>query len=143
MQTFLPYPDFTQTAKTLDSRRLGKERIEAMQILTILTGLNQSKAWVNHPAVKMWRGYEVALSHYVYAICDEWTSKGYKDTCKAKVQDIMATHYVDRPLIMPPWLGRKDFHRSHQSNLLRKKYEWYSQFFKDVPSCLPYVWPKP
>lgn len=143
MQTFLPYPDFAQTARCLDVRRHGKMRVEGMQILQTLTGLNKSNAWANHPAVKMWRGYEIALAHYVYALCDEWTGKGYKDTCKGKVQDIIATHYAGQPLVMPPWLGRYDFHRSHRSNLLRKNYDWYSKYFRDVPTSLPYVWPKP
>ena len=32
MQTFLPYPDFWVSAKMLDDKRLGKQRVEAMQI---------------------------------------------------------------------------------------------------------------
>ena len=67
MQTFLPYADFKETAKCLDMKRLGKMRVEAMQILMVLTGLNKGKAWTNHPAVKMWRGYEAALAEYSYA----------------------------------------------------------------------------
>ena len=33
MQTFLPYPDFRQSAACLDYRRLGKQRVEGVQIL--------------------------------------------------------------------------------------------------------------
>ena len=33
MQTFLPYPDFKKSLQTLDYRRLGKQRIEAYQII--------------------------------------------------------------------------------------------------------------
>jgi Pyrimidine dimer DNA glycosylase len=36
MQTFLPYPDFVACARVLDSRRLGKQRVEALQILRAL-----------------------------------------------------------------------------------------------------------
>ena len=36
VQTFLPYPDFTQTARVLDWRRLGKQRAEALTILRCL-----------------------------------------------------------------------------------------------------------
>jgi len=35
MQTFLPFPDFAESAKCLDNRRLGKQRVEAKQILRI------------------------------------------------------------------------------------------------------------
>jgi len=140
MQTFMPYQDFAKTAKCLDLKRLGKQRVEAMQILMVLTGLNKSKAWTNHPAVKMWRGYEGALSEYAHAICDEWIQHGYKDTCKDKIDQMMEKYYSNKPTIMPSWVGSEDFHKSHQSNLLRKKPEHYSKFFT-CPNNLPYVWP--
>lgn len=35
MQTFLCYPDFNKSAQVLDYRRLGKQRVEAWQILQI------------------------------------------------------------------------------------------------------------
>jgi hypothetical protein len=37
MQTFLPYPDFGATAAVLDARRLGKQRVETVQVLRALT----------------------------------------------------------------------------------------------------------
>ena len=33
MQTFLPYADFERSAKSLDYKRLGKQRVEAMQLI--------------------------------------------------------------------------------------------------------------
>lgn len=80
MQTFLPFEDFTECAKVLDYRRLGKQRIESCQILNTLAG--NSKGWINHPAVKMWRGYENVLIKYNLAICKEWVAKGYKELDK-------------------------------------------------------------
>ncbi len=38
MQTFLPYTDFKQSARCLDYKRLGKQRLEARTILNILEG---------------------------------------------------------------------------------------------------------
>ena len=141
MQTFLPYPDFKKTAQCLDMKRLGKMRVEGMQILMVLTDLNITKAWVNHPAVKMWRGYELALAEYVYALCDEWTSHGYKDTCKEKVKGIIRIYHSEKKLIMPLWLGREDFHMAHRSNLIRKSRGWYLKHFGEIPNDLPYIWP--
>lgn len=37
MQTFLPYANFEASAKVLDYKRLGKQRVEAKQILEINT----------------------------------------------------------------------------------------------------------
>lgn len=38
MQTFLPYPNFIGSAKVLDVRRLGKQRVENLQIMQTLLG---------------------------------------------------------------------------------------------------------
>ena len=78
MQTFLPYPSFTKSAACLDSRRLGKQRVEAKQIYLALT--KPGYGWQNHPAVKMWRGYEPALLSYGIIVCYEWVNRGFKDT---------------------------------------------------------------
>lgn len=135
MQTFLPYSNFEQTAAVLDRQRLGKQRVEALQILSVLSG--QTSAWGKHPAVLMWKGYEGCLKEYGIAICKAWTKLGYADTCRQKIGTIYPKNWVDEP----PWLGDPDFHRSHQSNLVRKNPDHYRQFFPDVPDDLPYIWP--
>jgi hypothetical protein len=33
VQTFLPYADFAESARVLDRARLGKQRVEALQVL--------------------------------------------------------------------------------------------------------------
>jgi len=141
MQTFMPYPDFKETASSLDMKRLGKQRVEAMQILQVLAGMNKTKAWTNHPAVKMWHGYEAALAQYAYAICDEWIGRGYKDTCKEKIKEIIKSKYGKAEVVLPRWIGNNAFHRSHKSNLIRKKPEWYEKMFGKMPNDLPYIWP--
>lgn len=40
MQTFLPFPDFEESAYALDPRRLGKQRVENLQIMQALFGMN-------------------------------------------------------------------------------------------------------
>jgi hypothetical protein len=131
VQTFLPYPDFQKSASVLDYRRLGKQRVEAFQILkTLETG---RKGWANHPAVQMWKGYNVALGVYMNAMIREWIKRGYKNTML--FAEILA---VPR---MPPWLGNEQLHSSHRSNLLRKDFSWYSQFNWPEPANLAYVWP--
>lgn len=132
VNTFLPYPDFVKSAKALDNKRLGKQRVEAWQILSALRG--QTKGWVNHPATKMWRGHEKLLCEYGIAICDEWISRGYKDTMRER---FIAIHSTFPDCEIPIWLGNDDFHRSHQSNLKRKDSTHY-QF--NVPDDLNYLW---
>jgi hypothetical protein len=136
MQTFIPYSNFSKSAKCLDNKRLGKQRVECYQILKALS--NPSYGWQNHPAVKMWRGYENALVIYGLAICNEWKKRGFKDTCYDKIIEFADT---TKKIINPSFIGRQDFHRSHKSKLLSKNPEHYSQFNWKVPNNLEYVWP--
>lgn len=133
MQTFLPYPDFKKSVEVLDYRRLGKQRVETYQVLNILLDRTESKGWRNHPVTRMWRGFEEALKLYQNFTITEWVSRGYKNNMSFEVVD------MDN-LVFPFWLGHGGIHRSHRSNLLRKDFEYYSQFFDD-PDDLEYVWP--
>ena len=118
-------------------KRLGKQRVEAYQLLLIMLDKNK-KGWRNHPAFKMWDGYDMALIEYALSICKEWISRGYKDTLTEKFLDIASR---SKNGSYPDWLGREDFHASHRSNLLRKNPEWYSRFGWTEPDNLPYIWP--
>lgn len=129
MQTFLPYDSFVKSAQVLDWRRLGKQRVEAMQILK---ALETGKGWIHHPITKMWRGYENSLKVYMTVMIEEWIERGYNNTMK--FPDILDT------IEHPPWLGNEKFHASHRSNLLRKDFEYYSQFGWTENNSLPYLW---
>lgn len=140
MQTFLPYPSFIVSARVLDNKRLGKQRVECKQILKALRGEydrpDQVGAWVNHPATKMWRGFEDALCVYGVSCCAVWRKRGYDDSL---MQYFIAG--CTGGMSLPPWLGNEEFHASHRSNLLRKDPEWYGQFGWAESKNLPYVWP--
>lgn len=134
MQTFLPYADFVESAKCLDYRRLGKQRVEAYQIINILTGKTAKKGWINHPAVLMWKGYENALKQYCNCCINEWIKKGYKNNMQ------LYTLY-SKDILYPFWLGKYEFHSSHRSNLLRKDFTHYSKFGWTEDSNISYYWP--
>lgn len=135
MQTFLPYPSFSVSARVLDNKRLGKQRVEAKQIYLSLT--ETTYGWKNHPAVKMWRGHESSLAEYGWHICEEWIKRGFNDTLSPWFRD----RYFGGS--DPKWIGNHDFHRSHQSNLIRKDPTFYLPKFPNIPSDLPYIWPTP
>lgn len=140
MQTFLPYPDYNASARVLDRQRLGKQRMETMQIMSaLMTG----KGWVSHPATLMWRRYEWALLQYQRAICNEWIERGYKDTCYEKTESLYIRYRNwTEERIWPYWTGDEAFHLSHKSNLMRKDRAYYSQFFPGIPDFMDYVWPE-
>ena len=51
MQTFLPVTDFEESARLLDSPRLGKQRVETLQVLLALE--LPEYGWHSHPVVTM------------------------------------------------------------------------------------------
>lgn len=94
----------------------------------------------NHPIVKMWKGYEIALLFYGIVICFEWRKRGYKDTMLVRFIQQLICCYNFRILKIPKWLGKYKFHSSHKSNLLRKDKKYYSKFKWKVKDNLSYYW---
>jgi hypothetical protein len=149
MQTFLPCPGFVDSARLLDTKRLGKQRAETIQVLRALTV--PGYGWRHHPAAAMWAGYEEALVRYGLDICDAWCQQGRADTCAATLAaDLTTTTGIATVRTqdalgaagdVPPWLGEPGFHLSHQSALVRKDPAHYRPLFPLVPDDLPYVWP--
>lgn len=143
----MPYPNFIETARCLDVRRLGKQRIEAAQILRTLgiegvllsppqpKPLDKKQAWANHPAVRMWVGYEGCLKYYYNKVCQEWVRRGYQ-------QNMGFFDIEPLEIIWPSWLGNEDFHSRHRASLLYKNYEWYSQFGWTETPKIDYLWPR-
>jgi hypothetical protein len=150
VQTFLPYADFERSARALDLRRLGKQRVEAIQVIRGLTV--SGYGWRHHPAVKMWRGCEEALGRYGLTCAQVWVELGHADTTAATIAADLAAAGVTgirsqadlaEARALPAWLGDEAFHRSHRSALVRKDPGHYRERFPGVPDDLPYVWPSP
>lgn len=76
MQTFLPYPDFKKSLQALDYRRLGKQRVEAYQIIRFLKATSQSKVYRG--------GKEEATQTYspIRRGADDATNKGKRMNAK-------------------------------------------------------------
>jgi hypothetical protein len=151
VQTFLPFPDFARSVAVLDSRRLGKQRAETIQVLRSITVPDYG--WRHHPAAKMWWGYAEALVRYGIEVSGEWVRRGNADTCAETLRTELAAR-TGRDTVrtqaelavageLPPWLGDDAFHRSHRSALIRKDPGFYSPVFEDVSpdNDDPYVWP--
>ena len=145
MQTFLPYSDFAASAAVLDSPRLGKQRVETLQILRAL--VLPEYGWRNHPAVVMWRGRVPALVNYGLTCVAEWTRRGFADSTAEQIAEFApqvagstqpALAAAD---LLPSWLGDPAVHSSHRSRLVAKDPAYYRQRFPGVEGDLDYVWP--
>lgn len=119
MQTFLPYSEFSKTADSLDYRRLGKQRVEAFQIINVLTNVQKTAGWRNHPAVKMWENNIDALKLYHNEIIKGWLRRGYRN-------NMNLYEVVENPE-MPWWMGNEDMHRSHRARLIVKLPDYYEK----------------
>lgn len=142
MQTFAPEGrDLHAGFESLDYKRLGKQRVEAYQIMRVLLTPKPTRgAWANHPAVLMWEDHICALADYGMLACEEWTRRGFEDRLFSffrAVKEVLVSHnYSCAP---PAFLD--DIAVSHQSNLIRKDPEYYKSMWPGVPNSLPYVWP--
>jgi hypothetical protein len=152
MQTFLPYEDFAASAAVLDNKRLGKQRVETLQVMKSLTvGGGLHGGWSKHPASRMWAGHLSYLMEYQEACVAEWTSRRsvntgeyFKDTCLEKTADFYTSvAELEAPDDRPWFLGHAAFHLAHRSNLIRKDREFYLPMFGNLPDDLEYIWTEP
>lgn len=145
MQTFLPFPSFRRSAEVLDRQRLGKQRVETLQILRAL--VIPEYGWANHPAVRMWAGHLPALVVYGRACVEVWRELGFGDVTWPQIREFApADADADQADLaaagrLPVWVGDDDLHASHRSALVRKDPAHYEPLLGAVDPQLPYVWP--
>lgn len=133
MQTFIPCRTYVESASVLDWRRLGKQRLEALQIYLIISGIAPKSRWRNHPAVRMWRGYTDHLAAYYNTILSEWIRRGFNNTMQFLSCDIIGVP-------KPAWLT-DEFMAAHRAALLAKDWGYYRQFSWVEEPKIAYIWP--
>ena len=147
MQTFVPFNNLEDSAAAIDNKRLNKQLLEGRQIYNILASGKRSGAWVNHPAVKMWRNYDMALFQYLEVVKDECNHRGIKTD--KNWQAILHLHESNwnrgSNIVMPAWWNDERVHESHRNNLYIKDSQHYMMFSKAkrVTCCdkCNYFWP--
>ncbi|MQG04221.1 MAG: hypothetical protein FI674_00520 [SAR202 cluster bacterium] len=130
MQTFMPYADIEKSLKCLDYKRLGKQRVEAMQTYNQVT--KGKGGYPHHPVNKLWENYPDSLALYHNLCINEWIFRGYKNT--------MELLPIPSKIELPNWFGNEELHSSHRSNLLRKDEDFYRKYGWLEPTDLDYVW---
>jgi hypothetical protein len=152
MQVFIPYPKIERCVQVLDKKRLGKQRVECLQLLNAMTYRKtndlfkengRKRGWLNHKCTLMWVGAEQWLRHYAYQCCIEWQKRGYVDNlANTFMLDML---FCEEPLEPPVWWGREDIHKSHRDRLIQKDPMHYLAQFRDSEYDLDadYVWVLP
>jgi hypothetical protein len=129
MQTFYPCRTAMASARALHRAHLGKQRLEAKQILQALTG--ERTGWANHPATRMWAGHEAALAVYGHAVCSEWRRRGYVDAMRPWFVDQIRRFRDEGADFTPPWWATDPANQGrHRAALLAKDaehdWDWYT-----------------
>jgi hypothetical protein len=152
MQTFMPYAEYFKCAQVLDNKRLGKQRVEALQIFQILKKryawyqtnnpshiLNEKGnliGFLNHPAVLMWEGHSISLMHYIGSMVYEWKRRGFENTIE------IPEPFKNKEFQRPIWSLSLDFQIAHRSNLIRKFPEHYCKVWPGLRYDIEYIWPE-
>lgn len=118
MQVFLPSPVYSESLLFLDKKRLGKQRVEAKQLIDTILGRPMAngqvrKGWHNHPAAVMYRRHIDSLINYYNLSLSAFSAAGGKNN------KLAVENYVhDRQHISYPWwLGIEEIHASHRGRL--------------------------
>lgn len=132
MMTFIVIGNFILNATLLSDKHLGKQRIEAKQIIDSILG---GTGWKHHPIVHAWRNYVPALKYYANCCISEWVKRGHKND--------MPYYEVPKLILMPWWAKWDRLHQSHRAMLLRKNpFHYHDKFTVDPEYMLyGYIWP--
>lgn len=134
MITYLPLESFKDSIASLSDQMLKNQLMRAKQILDILLGRVKSEKLINHPGIKMWKGYESALILY-YNVCIKiYRMRGFNTDLKLEP--------VPEKIVWPHWKYNEKLHTSHRSNLLRIDEEYYRGWGWVESTTIPYFWPE-
>ena len=135
MQVFLPYADFTKSAKCLDKKRLFKQTWECKQLLNAI--LRIKTGWRNHCITRTWESHAFLLYEFFKACTEECKERqmiGFADATEwmeslslEQSHELLAGSNESTDFLSSDW-----YHLAYQSHLLAKNEEYYSQFNWEV-----------
>lgn len=107
--------------------------------MNVLMNPDPRAGWRNHPAVKMWRGYENSLFDYILAMIREADRRGIKtDKNKDNLINLRVRTISQWGDGLPKWYNNKAIMAkvttTHKANLYRKDDVYYQDFAKAVIS---------
>lgn len=163
IQTWLPHANLLASAAALHPDDLARQRIHNWQLISLLSCYLVSDenlwhcCWREHPLVLQWKNYLPFLMEYNRAVAKVYNrgSATGGQLMPASQPDPVLTQCEElfdaaveagacdaEVSFVPGWIGNAGYHASHQSNLVRKNPEFYSNLFPNVTENLKYVWPR-
>lgn len=138
----------------LDYQRLGKQRVEARQIIDILefydlNGFIPDQGWIDHKVTKMWKGHTKALKCYFNEVVKYWIKLGYENNYELYENvecEIIRCKFDGKKAIFekeanentfPISFSFPPFHFSHRAALYMKNPDYYSYLIDE--NTKPYI----
>lgn len=129
--TYLPYADFSESAKCLSDKDLLQQLQDNKVIFTTLVFKEQKNylhtgtfANSTDPCILMWQGYLPAFINY-YNICLLTALQRQITTC---TNLIPLGNYCTLKVKEPQWLRDDKLHHSHQYHLYKCNYLFYAKY---------------
>jgi hypothetical protein len=162
VNTFVLSTNMRESFTLLDNKRLGKQRLEAKQIIELLSEYDRTGklegGFSKHPACKMWVGHTDALKAYFNLCVREWIRRGFKNTLE--LYDVNEDDYSSTPCEFdgtttvfmselndaeyPLWISFPPLINSHRASLYRKDPVFYAHFRDGLDDYVDrgYLWPE-
>lgn len=140
MMIWLPFENFEECARSMDSRTLTIQRFDAWRLLHMLqhgvpAGMGQNAT------LRMWRDYPTWVAAYGMAICLEWEKTSDRPSELTQLfRDYLDV--IDVTEDYPRWLGDSMLHMSHRSNMIKLDPDRYMKLWPGVIEGMPLMWPK-
>jgi hypothetical protein len=144
MQTKITDKDFYKSASNLTRQHLGAQIYEGIHILASLLDcndklVNPKRNVKNHPASRLWIGYEYELLFYIERHLDEWcVERGYKSNINDQNFFMLCDQKYERNFKYGiknlDWIT-DELIQTHRSVLIQKEIEKEIDLKKDLDLC--------
>ncbi len=150
VQTFLPFPRFDASAAVLDDARLGKQRVETLQVLRAL--VLEDYGWAHHPAVRDVARPGAGAGRVRPGLrptsgCGAATPTARPPRSPSSPREVVGLDQDELEARRPDAVRgctTRGSTRSHRAALLRKDPARYAAALDDgVDPETPYLWPGP
>ena len=133
MQSWILDKDFYKSASYLDRNRLQANIYENIHILASLLDVNDKlvnpkRNVKNHPASKLWIGYEGILLDYIYCHLQKWNRLGYRQGVNYKNFKILRLEVLINLIDPIPLWITDELIETHRSVLIQKEIEKENNF---------------
>lgn len=124
MKTYLPYPDFARSARSLTDEHLSESVQSASQTLLALTGEAPREGT---PTEDLWDGYLGLLAVYTICMVNEQVNRESITSDEAEQALMHAQHTFDTTeLYYSPWMDEESFFVDERTALSATDSQHYS-----------------